>query len=158
MEQKQNSIKIDTTLYLFFNKPSKFRTDSDIKKLSKYLSQNYTYFINLKSTKDFNPHKIEKIIKYAKLETIPEKTTIFNYGEQGDKFYILLTGSVTLYKPAYKEEHLTPYEFYEILQRIKEKERDILQYQRILDKNSNILGKNVKDISFLSVNKSYHVF
>ena len=158
MEQKQKTIKIDTTLYLFFNKPLKFRTDSDIKKISKYLSQNYTYFINLKSTKDFNLQKIEKIIKYAKLETIPEKTTIFNYGEQGDKFYILLTGSVTLYKPAYKEEHLTPYEFYEILQRIKEKERDILQYQRILDKNSNILGKNVKDISFLSVNKSYHVF
>ena len=157
MEQKKNSIKFDKTLFLFFNKPLKLRIDSDIKKVSKFLSQNYTYFINLKSTKDFNPQKIEKIIKYAKLENIPEKTTIFNYGEQGDKFYILLHGSVSLYKPAYKEEHLTPYEFYEILQRIKEKERDILQYQRILEKNSHVLGKDIKDISYLSVNKSYHV-
>ena len=158
MEQKKNSIKQDSTLFLFFNKPLKSRIDSDIKKISKFLSQNYTYFINLKSTKDFNPQKIEKIIKYAKLENIPEKTTIFNYGEPGDKFYILLHGSVSLYKPAYKEEHLTPYEFYEKLQRIKEKERDILQYQRILEKNSNALGKDIKDISYLSANKSYHVF
>jgi CRP-like cAMP-binding protein len=158
MEEKKNSIKLDSTLFLFFNKQLKFRTDSDIKKISKYLSQNYTYFINLQNTKDFNPQKIEKIIKYAKLEIIAEKTTIFNYGEPGDKFYILLQGSVSLYKPEYKEEHLTPYEFYEILQRIKEKERDNLQYQRILDKNSHVLGNNIKDISFLSVNKSYYAF
>ena len=56
----------DKILEKFFNKQQKDRMESDIRHMSKYLSQNYDYFKNLKTTKDFNPQKIEKIIKYAK--------------------------------------------------------------------------------------------
>ena len=150
----------DKILENFFNKQQKDRMESDIKRISKYLSQNYAYFINSKSTKDFNPQKIEKIIKYAKLELIKANKIIFNYGEPGDKFYIMLQGSVSLFKPEYKEMYLTPYEFYEYLSRIKDVDLDILKYERILEKNSSILGKNIKnkDLSFLSKNKFYYNF
>ena len=150
----------DQFLQNFFNKHLKDRTESDVRKMSKYLSHNYAYFVNLRSTKDFNPQKIEKIIKYAKLELMPDKTTIFNYGEVGDKFYILLNGSVSLFKPEYKEVYLTPYEFYEYVNRIKEVDLDILKYERILEKNIHIFGKDNKnkDLSFLSKNKFYYNF
>ena len=150
----------DKILEKFFNKLQKDRMESDIRHMSKYLSQNYDYFKNLKTTKDFNPQKIEKIIKYAKLELIQPNKIIFNYGESGDKFYILLQGSVSLFKPEYKEMYLTPYEFYEYITQIKDVDLDILKYERILEKNSNILGKNIKnkDLSYLSKNKFYYNF
>ena len=150
----------DKILEKFFNKQQKDRMESDIRHMSKYLSQNYDYFKNLKTTKDFNPQKIEKIIKYAKLELIQANKIIFNYGESGDKFYILLQGSVSLFKPEYKEMYLTPYEFYEYITQIKDVDLDILKYERILEKNSNILGKNIKnkDLSYLSKNKFYYNF
>ena len=147
----------DQILKGFFKKELKDRRESDVNYLSKYLSHKYTYFVNLKSTKDFNPHKISKIIKYAKLETIAGNKTIFNYGEPGNKFYILLQGSVSLYKPEYKEKYLTPYEFYKIVSKIKDFDLDILKYNRILEKNSQLLGIDFKnnDLSYLEQNKSY---
>ena len=159
MAKTQNTT--DKILLNFFDRQLKDRTESDIKHMSKYLSQNYAYFMNLKTTKDFNPQKFEQIIKYAKLEIIPANTVIFNYGEPGNKFYILLKGSVTLYKPEYKEVYLTPYEFYEILKRIKEIELDMLKYERLLEKNSQVLfGNNneKKDLSLFSKNKFYYNF
>ena len=69
----------DKILLNFFDRQLKDRTESDIKHMSKYLSQNYAYFMNLKTTKDFNPQKFEKIIKYAKLEIIPANIKRFSY-------------------------------------------------------------------------------
>ena len=158
MDKNKSFDNSDKTLISFFNKLSKNRKESDIRKISKYLSKNYTYFINLKSAKDSNPQKIEKIIKYAKLEEFPPNSLIFNYGDPGDKFYILLKGSVSLYKPEYKEVLLTPYEFYEELKHIKETEMDLLKYKRVIEKNSHLLGKNIKDISYLAKNRSYFAF
>ena len=155
MDETQNNS--DDELFVnFFNKQSKNRKDSDIRAISKYLCQKYTYFINIKSSKDYNRQKIEKIIKYAKLEEIPAKTVVFNYGETGDKFYIILEGSVSIYKPEFKEVLLTAYEFYEIINGIKN--TDILKYERILQKNADILGKNTKDLSFIAKNRPFYSF
>ena len=147
----------DPILQSFFKKQLKDRTEADVNYLSKYLSHKYAYFVNLKSTKDFNPHKIAKIIKYAKLESIPGNKIIFNYSEPGNKFYILLQGSVSLYKPEYKEVYLTPYEFYKKISKIKEFDLDILKYDRILEKNSQLLGIDIKNeyLIYLSNNSLY---
>lgn len=149
----------DKIIQNFFNKQLKDRNDTEIKHISKYLSHNYAYFMNLKSTKDFNPQKIEKIIKYGKLELIPANTIIFKYGEPGNKFYILLKGSVTLFKPDYKEVYLTPYQFYQKLKQVKEVDLDELKYERIIEKNVHVLGNEIvktKDLSFLGENKFFY--
>ena len=157
-KEKRLSAEVDTKYMInFFTKSIKDRKDSELKKVSNFLLSNYTYFIKLKTTKDFDLQKIEKMLKYAKLEQIPENTTIFNYGEPADKFYITLSGSVVLYKPDYKEVLLTPYEFYEILNQIKYVDIDILKYERIIEKNNNfrLNSKDIKNMSMIK-NRSFN--
>ena len=157
-KEKKLSSEVDTKYMInFFTKSIKDRKDCELKKVSNFLLSNYTYFIKLKTTKDFDLQKIEKMLKYAKLEEIPENTTIFNYGEPADKFYITLSGSVELYKPDYKEVLLTPYEFYEILNQIKYVDIDILKYERIIEKNNNfrLNSKDIKNMSMIK-NRSFN--
>ena len=45
-------------------------------------------------------------------ETFSPKETIINFGEPGDKFYIVFKGKVGVYKPIYKEKEMSVNEFY----------------------------------------------
>ena len=118
----------------FLSKNPNKRTEEEIRIVSKYFSEHYQYFIKLKSNKDFGFQRIEKITKYAKLETFLPDENIIKYGELGDKFYILLEGSVALYKPVYYENYLTPIEFSDLLIKIRDEESDIFKYERLIEK------------------------
>ena len=125
-------------IYNFLKKSPYMRSHEEIKKASKFLSDNYQYFIDLKSNKEFGYQKIEKIIKFSKLEIFLTDETIIKYGEIGDKFYILLEGGVALYKPIYVEAFLSPIEFSDLLIKIRDEDRDKYKYERLIEKNNHL--------------------
>jgi len=131
----------------YLKKAPKTRTKEEIKTASKYLSEQYQYFIKLKETHE-SEKKIEKIVKFAKLEIFLEDETIIKYGEIGEKFYIILRGSVSIYKPVYIEKQLTPIEFSDLLIKIRDEDKDVMKYERLIEKN-NHLNFKVKDIEKL---------
>lgn len=131
----------------FLKKPTKTRTKEEIKTASKYLSEQYQYFIKLKEANE-SEKKIEKIVKFAKLEVFLPDETIIKFGEYGDKFYIILKGSVSIYKPIYIEKQLTPIEFSNLLIKIRDEDKDPFKYERLIEKN-NHLNFKVKDIEKL---------
>ena len=113
-------------LFDFFKKPSIMRTNSEIIIFGKFLSDNYQYFKKIK--KEDTQLKVEQITKICRLEKFSKNDSIINYGEIGDKFYIVLEGIVEVYKPKYIEIEVFPNEFISIINRIKDKEGNSLKY------------------------------
>ena len=129
-EIKKNQIKNNV-----FNILSKDynRSGQEIRYAADYLSKNFTYFINLKNND--SQYKVEKLTKICKLEKYSPGEIIILYGDIGDKFYIVLEGSIEIYKPEYVEELMTPYDFLIILNKLREE--DELKYERVKSKNDN---------------------
>ena len=121
-------------LYNFFRKAPSLRTNQEIEIFGDYLSKNFQYFQKLKN--EDSQLKVEKITKICRLEKAFKGEPIINYGEEGDKFYIVLEGIVEIYKPKYIEVELLPNEFINLLNLIKEREGNTLKYERIKEKNS----------------------
>ena len=98
-EIKKNQIKnnVFNILSKDFN-----RSGQEIRYAADYLSKNFTYFINLKNND--SQYKVEKLTKICKLEKYSPGEIIILYGDIGDKFYIVLEGSIEIYKPEYIEE------------------------------------------------------
>ena len=81
--------------------PSIKRTKSDIKTIQNYLVNNIDYFKKMSEESDEN-ERIGKIIQILNYESFKKDEYIIKFGEIGDKFYILLSGSVNIYKPSPK--------------------------------------------------------
>ena len=108
----------------------------EIKIFSNYLTSHIEYFQKLKRTE--NDTKLEKIIAVCKYETFDKGKDIVKYGEIGDKFYILVNGSVNVYIPIYKEVNITNFEYMQLMYRIKSQEKDLMKYKRILERNKHL--------------------
>ena len=121
-------------LYEFFRRAPSLRMSKDIELYADYLSQNYQYFIKLK--KEDSQLKVEKLTKICHIEKNFKGESIINYGEIGDKFYIVLEGIVEVYKPKYVEIELLPNDFINMLNLIKERDGNDLRYDRIKEKSS----------------------
>lgn len=140
----------------YLKKAPNTRNKEEIKTASKYLSEQYQYFIKLKEANE-SDKKIEKIVKFAKLEVFLADETIIKFGEFGDKFYIILKGSVSIYKPYYIEKQLSPIEFSNLLIKIRDEEKDVIKYERLIEKN-NHLNFKVKEIEKLEGDLPNYLF
>ena len=116
-------------VFSFLNKNPIYRKEVEIKEVADYLSKNYTYFTNLKNSD--SQLKVEKLTKIIRLEVFSPGENIINYGDTGDKFYIVLEGSVEVYRPIYESISVTTNEFIKILKDIKNKEKNEKKYLRI---------------------------
>lgn len=117
----------------FFKKPPIMRTNYEIEIFGKYLSDNYEYFKKIKN--EDSQLKVEQITKICRLEKYSKNDLIINYGEIGDKFFIVIEGMVEVYKPKFIEIEVYPKDFINILNKIKEKEVNLLKYKRVKEKN-----------------------
>lgn len=63
---------------------------------------------------------------------------IINFGEIGDKFYIILSGSVGIYKPTPKTVDMTLKEYADYLLKIRDYERNPVKFERIQNFNPNV--------------------
>ena len=148
-------------VFSFLNKNPIYRKEVEIKAVADFLSKNYTYFTNLKNNE--SQLKVEKLTKITRLEVFPPGENIINYGESGDKFYIVLEGSVEVYKPIYEPISATTNEFIKILQDIKNKEKNEKKYLRIkaYNKERNIDISNYENIdskmNFMNVKSEFFI-
>ena len=120
-------------VFRFLNKVPNMRSGQEIQAYAKYLSDNYQYFTKLKD--EDSQLKVEKLTKVCKLQKTMKGDAIINFGEIGDKFYIVLEGMVEIYKPKYVEMILAPRDFISTLNTIQKIDGNDLRYNRIKDKN-----------------------
>jgi len=148
-------------VFSFLNKNPIYRKEVEIKGVAEYLSKNYTYFTNLKNSD--SQLKVEKLTKITRLEVFPPEENIINYGETGDKFYIVLEGFVEVYKPIYESISLTTNEFIKILKDIKNIEKNEKKYLRIkaYNKERNIDIADYENIdskmNFMNVKSEFFI-
>ena len=132
-EQSLDQIITIQDLFDFFKKGTSMRSKREVINYAKYLSENYQYFKKIKA--EDSQLKVEQITKICKIETKSKNEAIINFGEIGDKFYIVLEGVVEIYRPKYIDIEVYPSEFLKMLNKVKTNEKNLLKYERIKEKN-----------------------
>lgn len=112
------------------------RTPSNIKLMINYLSSNYKYFINLKKTA--HSDLMYRLVSSLNYEFFKKHQRIINCGEEGNKFYILLKGKVSVYKPIPTSEEISFKDYVEYICKIKYKEKNEPKFNRITSQNAQI--------------------
>ena len=131
IKEKEELIQIIKLIKLGKDK----QTKDDIKILKNYLCSHYDYFQKLlKNSED----RLLKLIPELKYEEFLPNERIMNFGEEGDKFYLLLKGSVGIYKPFPITKKMTLSQYVEYLSIIKEDKNNKTKFERILNYNSRI--------------------
>ena len=101
-EKYDKRLKAIKTILL---KKTNKRTLNENRILLSFLIENFDYFKNIKKEQD------EKELFYLssalKLEFFHANKRIITYGEQGDKFYLIINGKVALFKPELKTKKMT---------------------------------------------------
>ena len=111
------------------------KSKDDIKLLKEYLSSHYDYFKNLLKQSE---ERFLKLIPLLKYETFKANERIMNFGEIGDKCYILLKGTVGIYKPFPITKRMTLRQYVEYLAYVRDEEKNKVKFERILNYNSRI--------------------
>ena len=117
--------------------PTQKRNKYDIKALQSYMLKNIKYFQKMIEESN-STEKISKIIQVLTYECFNKDEYIINYGEIGDKFFILLSGTVNVYKPSPKNIYMTLYDYVKYLVNIRDVEKNLLKFERIQNYNSNV--------------------
>ena len=138
-------------VFNFLSKIPGLRPFKDLRPIAEYLSQNYNYFKKIKNEQGIN--FLEKITRISRLETFQKGAIIIKFGEIGEKFYIVLEGTVEIFKPQFIEKVETPNNFLKELKKIRDIERDEAKYKRIKNRNLNFF-KNLPDE--INKNNSFH--
>ena len=99
--------------------------------------------------------RMEATINVLKIEKYKPKEKIIKYGEDGDRIYFILKGTVTVEKPKIKVEKLTCHEFVQLLNDI-EAERDYLKLDRITGWNVKEMYLQKLDDYYLDKNTKYN--
>ena len=117
--------------------PQMKRSKSDSRLIQNYLCQNFDYFKKLTQDPD-GKEKIPKIIAVLNYETFRKDEHIIHFGEIGDKFYILLSGTVSIYKPSPKNVNMTLHDYVDYLVKIRDLEKNLIKFERVQNYNSSI--------------------
>ena len=134
--KKSGSIRITPMekVIELLQKTRNIRNPRDIKIISDYLTEHFEYFKKIETTE---PEKLDKLCKVVNIEKYTKGDPIIQYGEIGEKFYIVFKGSVEVYKPNYEEKFLSLGDFCTYMFGLK-KEKNYLKYNRILEKNKHL--------------------
>ena len=128
-------ISLESIINLINTQPY-LRTKQDKKKLHLYFCYHAQYFSKLQQENQLD--KVSKLISYLKIENFKKNAHIMNFGEEGDKFYTLLSGKIGIYKPFPKETESTFKEYVEYLVYVRDVEKNIKKFNRVQDYNSKI--------------------
>ena len=128
---------------LILSKDFSKRTLLENNSLINYLSKYFEYFKILSHNDE--KELLLQISKVLKFKQIPENTTIINYKEEIKKLYIIVKGSVSIYKPLFIKKKMTLLNYLQYLNKLKNK-NNIYKYNRIIEKNKE---ENI-DINLLS--------
>ena len=111
------------------------KTEKDIQELKDYLTSHYDYFKKLLKQSE---ERFLKLIPLLRYEIFQPNKRIMNFGDEGDKCYILLKGRVGIYKPFPVNKSMTLRKYVEYLNKVKNEERNDSKFERLLNYNSKI--------------------
>ena len=131
----KHSFTLQNAIYLL-QKGKNSRTKYENKILSDYLCDNYPFFKKLRDSREMTT--LEQLSNILYLQEYEPEEYIIKYGEKGDKFYILLSGKVAVYKPKYIQKEMRLWDYLEILNTIKIKDKENGKYHRLIEKNNSI--------------------
>lgn len=99
IENLINDVQVNVVRGILKKHPD-FRSENEISILLYYFENNSQFFADNKQ----NLNKLTKIklVKYLTLEQFPRHSVIFRYGQEGDKLYTIITGSVQILVPTFK--------------------------------------------------------
>lgn len=134
-ELKRKELKKEFIIELL-SKDRIARTRVENKILGDYLSAKVAFFTKLKNPDDMP--KLEKLVGALNYEFYHKGQSIISFGEEGDKFYILIEGLVGIYKPSYVNKTMKLKDYLNLMNYIKEIEENELKYARIKEKNATV--------------------
>ena len=132
-------------------KPKIDLSTEDLYNIKNYLCLNVKYFKNLSN--EIDRESLLKIISSMSIHSLDSNKRIYNYGDEGDKFYIILKGSIGMYKPSPKEISFTLHEYIKYLINVRDVENNPSKFNRIQDYNSK-----VNKLKLVSLNYDYSKF
>ena len=136
-DEKDNTPKIKyEALIDLLKKPKTELSKEDKIEIQNYLCSNYEYFKNLLNQID--KETFSKLISNINYESFDKNSRVMNYGEEGDKFYIILKGRVKMCKPFPKETSFSLHEYINYLLTVRDIENNIAKFNRIQDYNSKV--------------------
>ena len=144
MQQEKEKAELNAIIKLLKLDKDK-RVKTDIIKIKDYLCTHIDYFKNLLEQSE---EKLLKLIPLLKFEFFKINERIMNFGEEGDKCYILLKGKVGIYKPIPITKQMTLRDYVEYLVHIRDIEKNMTKFERILNYNSKIDKYKLISIDF----------
>ena len=127
-------------------KPKLDLSTEDISIVKKYLFSNVKYIRNISN--EIDKDSLLKIIYSINFHSFDSNKRIYNYGDEGDKFYIILKGSVGMYKPFPKEISFTLHEYINYLVNVRDIENNQSKFNRIQDYNSKVSKLKLVSINY----------
>ena len=132
-EESKPTIEYDSLIYIL-KKPKNDRSKSDRLQIMSYLCSNIDYFKKLSTRID--KESLLKFISNINYESYNANQRLMTYGEEGNKFFIILKGSVTVLKPCLKEQLLTMNEYMNYIIQIRDVEKNEAKLNRVVEYNS----------------------
>ena len=133
-------------LELLFQKNLFKKEKVNYETLSDYLTSNYPYFQYIKNSG--GNEKLNQLIEVLNFEVYEKNQIIINYGDECNKFFILLNGLIGIYKPKPKIVYITLREYIEYLSKVKLLEKNNSKVERIMSQNSEIDNFEIKKRNF----------
>lgn len=117
-------------------KPKIDLSTKEIYQIKNYLCLKVKYFKNLSN--EIEKDSVLKLISSMSFHLFDSNKRIYNYGDESDKFYIILKGSIGLYKPFPKAISFTLHEYIDFLVKVRDEENNLSKFNRIQDYNSKV--------------------
>ena len=114
--------------------------------LSEYLSSNYPFFEYIKNFGGIE--KLNQLIEVLNFEVFEKNQTIINYGDECEKFYILINGLIEIYKVKPKIVEISLRDYIKYLSKIKDYEKNNSKLERIINQNPDINNYDIKKKKF----------
>ena len=137
-EDSEINENIDEYSYLIktLQKSRETRTKEDQSRINSYLCNNIEFIKNY--TKHIDEETLQKITGLINYDHFPSDYKIYSYGDEIDKLYMILKGSISIIKPVTTTKSMSLRDYVEYLQRIREIEKDEMKFQRIQDYNKKV--------------------
>ena len=138
-------------------KSKKLRLDIENRMVADYLSVKYKYFQKIKDQYKIGYLKLIPALKYQKVE---EDEIIINIGDENNNLYLILEGSVIVYKESKYKANRLLIEIRNYLRKLHEKDKEKFEY--IIKKNKNLdlnFDEIIKDdFKSLILNKKFDFY
>ena len=116
--------------------PKISRTKKEYIKINKYLCNNIEFFTNLSN--QIEEPVLCKITGMINYQRFPSEFKIYSYGDDVDKFYFILKGSVKILKPTPVQKSMTFRDYVEYIVNIRDIEKNEMKFKRIESYNPNV--------------------